>query len=252
MICIIRTEFMKLRRLNILLIGMTGMAFPAILSVFTQTVTVPEAQIQDFNFTILFNHTIWNSTTTFMPVIFTLVGGYLINREYKDDTLKNIFTIPISFYKLIFGKLIAMGIISILFGFYSFVVTLIVGFITGINGLNPFVLRNSFLQMTSISLCTYISVLPIIAFTGRKRDAFMGGVVVSFLFGYSSMFIKDVTLRSLYPILSGLTIIRFDTQTYMSTTESGNLTISVLTMTAILLFTGTLILMSYPGKVSHT
>lgn len=248
MICIIRTEFMKLRRLHILIIGIIGMAFPAILSVFTQKVTIPEAQIQDFNFTVLFNHTIWNSTTTFMPVIFTLVGGYLINREYKDDTLKNIFTIPVSFHKLIFGKLIAMGIISILFGFYSFIVTLIVGFITGLNGLNPYVIRNSFLQMTGISLCTYISVLPIIAFTGRKRGAFMGGVVVSFLFGYSSMFIKDVTLRSLYPILSGFTIIRFDTQAYMNTSESGNLTISVLTMTAILLFTGKLILMSYPGK----
>ncbi|MGC6176458.1 ABC transporter permease [Lacrimispora sp. 38-1] len=252
MIYIIRAEFMKLRRLHVLLIGMIGMAFPAILSVFTQSVTIPEAKIQDFNFTVLFNHTIWNSTTTFMPVIFTLVGGYLINREYKDDTLKNIFTIPISFHKLVLGKLIAMGIISILFGFYSFIVTLIVGFITRINGLNPTVLQNSFLQMTGISICTYISVLPIIAFTCRKRDAFMGGVVVSFLFGYSSMFIKDVTLRSLYPILSGLTIIRFNTQTYMNTAESGNLTISILTMAAILLFTGMLILMPYPRKALYT
>ena len=87
MICIIKAEFIKLKRLHILLIGMIGMTFPSILSIFTQKVSIPEKQIRNFDFTTLFNHTLWNSTTIFMPVIFTLIGGYLINREYKDDTL---------------------------------------------------------------------------------------------------------------------------------------------------------------------
>lgn len=251
MLCIIRAEFRKLKRLHILLIGMIGMTFPAILSIFTQKVAIPEKQVENFDFTTLFNHTIWNSATMFMPVIFTLIGGYIINREYKDDTLKNIFTIPISFHQLIWGKLIAMGIISILFGFYSYAVTLIVGFITGLTGPEPTVLLRGMEQMTVISLCTYISVLPIIVFTSRKRDAFMGGVVVSFLFGYSSMFIKNATLRSMYPILSGLTIIRFDTKLYMNTSESGSFVISLFTMAVLLLLTSWLILMSYPGK-THT
>lgn len=251
MIGIIRAEFIKLKRLHILLIGMIGMSFPAILSIFTQKVTIPEKQIRNFDFTTLFNHTVWNSTTIFMPVIFTLMGGYLINLEYKNDTLKNLSTIPISFPRLIYGKLIAMSIISILLGYYSYFITLIVGSITGLTVPDLTALLKGFKQMTVLSLCTYISVLPIIVFTSRKQDAFMGGVVVSFLFGYFSMFIKNATLRSIYPILSGLTIIRFDTNQYMNTSGSGSFIISLITMAILLLLTNLLIIMSYSGN-AHT
>jgi ABC-2 type transport system permease protein/bacitracin transport system permease protein len=248
MICIIKAEFLKLKRLHILLIGMIGMTFPTILSIFTQNVIIPEKQIKNFDFITLYNHTVWNNTTMFMPVIFTLMGGYLINREYKDDTLKNLFTIPISFRRLIYGKLIAMGIISILLGYYSYFITLIISFITGLTVPVSTVLLRGFEQMTVISLSTYISVLPIIVFTSRKRDAFLGGVVVSFLFGYFSMFVKNATLRSMYPILSGLTIIRFDTKLYMNTSGSGSFAISLFTMAVVLLLTGRLILTSYSGN----
>lgn len=251
MIRIIKAEFIKLKRLHILLIGMIGMTFPSILSIFTQKVTIPEKQIGNFDFTTLFNHTVWNSTTIFMPVIFTLIGGSLINREYKDDTLKNLFTIPISFPRLIYGKLIAMGIISILLGYYSYFITLIVGFITGLTVPDFTALLKGFEQTTVISLCTFISVLPIIVFTSRKQDTFMGGVIVSFLFGYFSMFIKNATLRSIYPILSGLTIIRFDTNQYMNTSGTGSFAISLITMAILLLLTNLLIIMSYSGN-AHT
>ncbi|WP_097004557.1 ABC transporter permease [Lacrimispora amygdalina] len=250
MICIIKTEFIKLKRFNILLIGMIGMTFPAILSVFTQTVSTPEAQIQNFNISAMIDNTIWNNATIFMPVTFTLIGGYLINREYTDDTLKSIFTIPISFQNLIIGKLITMGIISVLFGFYSFLVTIIVGLVTGITGLSAAILLKGLIQMPALALCTFISVLPIITFTSRKRDAFMGGVIISFLFGYSSMFIKNVTLRSLYPILSGLTVIQFDTRIYMNTAEPANLFISVLTLAVVLLLTSQIILFTDPPEKS--
>ena len=248
MISIIKTEFIKLKRFHILLIGMIGMTFPAILSVFTQSVSTPEAQIQNFNISALLDNTIWNNATIFMPVTFTLIGGYLINREYTDDTLKNIFTIPVSFQNLILGKLITMSILSVLFGFYSFLVTIIVGLVTGITGFSAVVLLKGLLQMPGMALCTFISVLPIITLTSRKRDAFMGGVIISFLFGYCSMFIKNATLRSLYPILSGLTVIQFDTRIYMNTTEPANLFMSVITLAAVLLLTSEIILLSGPPQ----
>ncbi|MDW2797740.1 ABC transporter permease [Clostridium boliviensis] len=246
MFCIIKTEFIKLKRFHILLIGMIGMTFPAILSVFTQTVSTPESQIKNFNISAMIDNTIWNNATIFMPVTFTLIGGYLINREYTDDTLKNIFTIPINFQNLIIGKLITMSILSVLFGFYSFLITIIVGLVTGITGLSTTILLKGLIQMPGIALCTFISVLPIITFTSRKRDAFMGGVIISFLFGYSSMFIKNATLRSIYPILSGLTVIRFDTGIYMNTAEPANLFMSILTLAVVLLLTSQIILFTNP------
>ena len=64
MLRIIKTEFEKLKRLHILLIGM---AFPAILSVFTQAVVTEEGKVHNFDFAALMGSSIWNSVTIFMP-----------------------------------------------------------------------------------------------------------------------------------------------------------------------------------------
>lgn len=248
MLRIIKTEFLKLKRFHILLIGLIGMTFPAILSVFTQAVATGEAKKQYFDLSALFNSTIWNSATIFMPVIFTLIGGYLINREYTDNTLKNILPVPVSFQRLLLGKLLAMGILSVLFGLYSYVVTLVVGLLFGITGLSAAVLFNGFLQMLGTAAFTYTAILPIIAFTSRKPGIFMGGVIVSFLFGYSAMFIKNATMRSLYPILSGLTVMRFDTATFMNTSEPGNLTLSMVSLAVMLLLAIAIVIFTNPPQ----
>ncbi|WP_145972755.1 ABC transporter permease [Acetobacterium woodii] len=91
---------------------------------------------------------------------------------------------------LLFGKLLAMGILSVLFGLYSYAVILAVGLLSGISGLSLAFLFTGLLQMVGISVCTYIAVLPIIAATSRRPEIFMGGVIVSFLFGYSAMFLR--------------------------------------------------------------
>lgn len=240
---IIQTEFLKLKRFHILLIGLIGMTLPAILSVFTQAVATPETVTGNFVFSSLFSSAIWNGTTIFMPVVFTLIGGYLINREYTDNTLKSILPIPISMKHLLCGKLLTMGILSVLFGIYSYAVTLVVGLICGIAGLNATVLFTRFFQMIGAAVFTYIAILPIIAFTSRKPGRYLGGVIAAFLFGYSAMFMKQVTLRSLYPILAGLTVMGFDTRTFMNTSESGNLFLSILALAFMLLLAAIIVLL---------
>lgn len=237
MVRMIKAELYKLKRFHILIIGFIGMTLPAILSIVTQKVIRSEARIQNFDFSDLINSTIWNQSTIFMPVIFTLIGGYLINREYTDDTLKNIIPVPISFRYLLFAKLITMGILSALFGLYSYGITLIVGLSESLLGLNFKVISVGLFQMMAISILVYIAVLPIIAFTARKPDAFMGGVIIAFLYGYSSMFVKEHTMRSLYPILSGLTIIGFDTESFMNTTEPGSIPLAILSLIMMMLLT---------------
>lgn len=250
MLCIIKTEFLKLKRFLILLIGLIGMSFPSILSVFTQMVASPESTIHNFDFSALFSSTIWNSTTIFMPVIYTLIGNYLIHREYTDDTLKNILVIPISFKRLLFGKLLAMGLLSVLFGLYVYAVTLIVGLLSGVKGMSITILITGLLQILGSSVFTYIAIMPVIAVTSRRRQSFMGGVILSFLFGYCAMFIKHVTIRSIYPILSGLTIIRFDMETFMNTSKPGSLTLSVLSLLTMLLLTATIVMLTNPQQIA--
>lgn len=245
---LMKTEFEKLKRFHILLVGLIGMAFPAILAVFTQAVVMEEAKVQNFNFAALINSSIWNGVTIFMPVIFTLIGGEMINREYKDNTLKSLLPVPVTFRRLVFGKLLAMGIISVLFGFYCFVITLIVGLLTGVPGLEIPVLFTGLVQMLGIAICTYISVLPVIAFTSNLPGAFMGGVVFSFLVGYCAMFIKNTVGRSLYPMLAGLNLIGFDTKVFMNTKEPSIPALSFLSLAVMLLLTIGIVFLTNPPQ----
>ena len=56
----------------------------------------------------------------------TLISGYIIDRERTDDTLKNIITIPISFRKLLVGKLITVGCMAIALSVIEFLFTMVV------------------------------------------------------------------------------------------------------------------------------
>ena len=68
------------------------------------------------------------------PMCITLISGYMISREYTDDTLKNIETLPISFQKLLAGKLIVSAILSLFLGAVCFAFTVIANFIMGYDG----------------------------------------------------------------------------------------------------------------------
>jgi len=222
MLSIVLTEFQKIKRYHILLIGIIGMTLSPILGIITQNVAIEEAKNPNFNISALVDSTIWNNATIFMPIIFTLIGGYLINREYTDDTLKNILAVPISFPKLLTGKLTAIGLLSLILGVYSFAITIIVGVCAGLPGMDIFVLARGLFYMAGISFCIYIAVLPIIALCGRMPGLFMGGSIIAFVLGYCSMFFKSGVLRNIYPFLAAFTVIGFDTASYINSTSDAS------------------------------
>ena len=52
---------------------------------------------------------IWNNLVLIYPATIVLIAGYMIDRERTDHTLKNILTIPISFRKMLIGKLVVIS-----------------------------------------------------------------------------------------------------------------------------------------------
>ena len=56
-----------------------------------------------------------------------MIGGWLIDRENTNDTMKNLLTVPVSYPKLLGGKLIVTIFLSILFGIYSVAITVLTG-----------------------------------------------------------------------------------------------------------------------------
>lgn len=247
MIAIIKTEFQKMKRYHILLVGIIGMTIAPVLSVLTQAVATEEGRLADFDFTSLINSSVWNNAILFMPIVFTLTGGYLINREYTDNTLKSVFTVPVSFRKLLTGKLLTTALLAILSGVYSFAVTVLTGLITELTGLTFSTVLSGVFQMILLSLCIYLVVVPIIAICSRKQGLFLGGAIAAFVFGYCSMLFQSGILRNLYPFLAAFAVIRFDPTAFMDTRESGSCLLGALSLGTVFILSLVLVLISKPA-----
>lgn len=230
MYAIIKTEFLKIKRYHILLIGLIGMFCSPLLQLFSQMVMTPEARNPHFDFPALVNATIWGNAQIFMPVMFTLIGGYLMNREYTDDTLKNILTVPVPFKKFLAGKLAAVGLLAIAMGVYSFLAAVIVGLFAGLSGFGGLILIKGLLQTAGLSIAIYIVVLPLIGFCCRRPGLFMSGSVFAFLAGYAVLFFKQGLLRNIYPFSAALTLIGFDTASYSGASDKGSIPLGIVSL----------------------
>lgn len=235
MLSIIRTEFLKIKRYHILLVGIIGVACSPLLQLFSQAVMAEEYKNPHFDFAAFVDATIWGSATIFMPVLITLIGGYLINREYVDDTLKNILTVPFSFRRFLLGKLAAIGLMAVMMGVYGIVTTLIVGVCAGLSDISVPVLVRGTLQMTGLAVGVYIVVLPIIILCSQRQGRFMSGSMAAFIAGYCCMFFKEGLVRELYPFSAALTMIGFDTADWAGTNGKGNVLLGGLSLGLMLL-----------------
>jgi ABC-type transport system involved in multi-copper enzyme maturation permease subunit len=198
---IITTEFEKIKRYNILWIGIVAVLFSALLAVFQLTTSNGSDPMTYESFA---NGVIWNNFSLVFPFGIALIGGYLINREYTDQTLKNILTVPISLRKLLTGKLIALGGITVMLSLFSFICTLVLGLVFCHIGISAALIGKSLAQILIVDLCCYIAVLPIVAYFGRKKNSFLTGVGVAFVYGFCGVFVAGRNLTDFYPITAGL------------------------------------------------
>ena len=116
---ILKGEWRKLRRCQILLVGSVALTLCPVVQYGTQLIINPEMRDQNFDFVKLFANVIWGNTQIFLPISLVMIGGWLIDRENTNDTMKNLLTVPVAYPKLLGGKLIVTIFLSILFGIYS-------------------------------------------------------------------------------------------------------------------------------------
>lgn len=206
MIRIVKTEFYKLKRYHILWAGVALMLLSVLLTLFTSMAN--DGSVWDFAY--LTEQVIKNNMSMIFPMCICLVAGYMISREQTDDTLKNILTIPISFKKLLTGKLIVCGIVSIIFGLICSLFTIIAEIIVVFPGFEISLVLKAILQITAVNFFLYLAVLPIIILTCRKAGRFLVGVIIAFVYGYGGIFAAgNMTLANLYPITASLGMVGY-------------------------------------------
>lgn len=249
---IMQTEWRKLRRCQILLVGIVALALCPVAQYGTQLVVNPEIRDPSFDFIHLFANVVWGNTQVFLPISLVMIGGWLIDRENTHDTMKNLLTIPVSYPKLLVGKLAVTALLSLLFGLYSVAVTVLTGTLTGLPGLTLGVILQQGGQVVAAALTTFLVCMPMILMFGQMRGAYLGGSILTFFLGYCILFFKSGFLLSAYPFSAALVLAGFDMQAYNGATQSPSIPLALLGMAAVIALTAVLLLVSRPSSKGAT
>lgn len=201
MIRIIQTEFHKLKRYHILWAGIALMLLSVLLTLFTSMAN--DGSVWDFAY--LTEQVIKNNMSLIFPMCISLIAGYIISREQTHDTLKNILTVPISFKKLLTGKLFVCGVLSIFFGLICSLFTIIAELLSGFPGFSFALALQSIVQISVVNFLLYLAVLPIVVLSSKTSKGFLAGAIVAFVYGYGGMFAAgNMSLANMYPITATL------------------------------------------------
>lgn len=207
----IMLELKKLRRCSMIWVGAVTMVCAPLLGILQQTSM--NEPLENYGFCDLINSTVWYNMGLFMPVTLTLIGGYMIHREYVDDMLKSLFTIPVSYKKMMSGKILTLLVLTVLYSAYSFAVTAALSRLFFPVGFTSSALFHGFLQIVGMGICICIAVLPIVAWCGGRKNRFFAGSILAFLYGFFSIPIAGHNLQDFYPVSAGLSIIRYSGDT---------------------------------------
>lgn len=206
MLRIIKTEIWKLKRYHIIWAGVLLMLLSVLLTLFTTTAM--DGTVWTFPF--FAEQIIKNNVTTIFPMCISLIAGYIISREEKDDTLKSIMTVPVSYCSLLWGKLIICALLSLLLGIVSSVFTVAAGVFMGFPEFSAASILQTFVQIIFNCLFLYIAVMPVIAIAVRIPNGHMVGAIIAFVYGYGGMFAGgNAMLSNIYPVMASLGMINY-------------------------------------------
>lgn len=243
---LIQSEWRKMRHCQILLVGIIAVTLCPVIQYGSQLIVAPEYRDANFDFVRLFANVIWGNTQIFLPISFVMIGGWLIDRESVNDTLKNILTVPVSMPKLLLAKLTVTGVLALLFGLYSVVVTVLTGIIVGLSGLSASVLLYNGAQVILAAFTSFLVCTPMILIFGQIRGAYLGGAIFTFFLGYSMLFFKSGFLLSAYPFSAALILAGFDMAAYNGAVSAPDKALALGGILCVLMITA--VLLAYSSR----
>ncbi|HEY8422810.1 MAG TPA: ABC transporter permease [Thermoclostridium sp.] len=233
MFVLLKSELTKIKRYRLIYAGILLMLLSVVLTMITTT--AQDGRVWDYQ--ILYEQVIQQNMTMIFPMTITLIIGYIINREIRDDTLKNLITVPVKYSKILGSKLLLGCILSLIYGAFSWFFTLIAYKLLGFDGLTVKLFFKSFFQITVFNLFLYIGISPLIAITAKSGINHLMSVILAFVFGYAAMFVSgNKLLVNIYPVTAGGMIIGFRNHV-PAVKEMANPVLAAVSLTITLLIT---------------
>ncbi len=245
---LLKAELLKLRRCQILWVGLVALALCPLVQYGSQLIVEAEYRNPNYDFSTLFENVVWGNTQMFFPISLVMIGSWLIDRESTHDTLKNIMTIPVSMPKMLGAKLFWVGIFAVLLGIYSVGVTLITGLTVGLSGLTVEVFFHGGTQIRVGSSDDLFGLYAADLDFWADPRGISGGSILAFFLGYSMLFFKGGILASIYPFSAALILVGFDMSGYAGTTTAPNPLLAVIGVGIMVLWAVLLLLMSSNKK----
>ncbi|WP_166243313.1 ABC transporter permease [Paenibacillus turpanensis] len=179
MVNLLLAELLKLKRSKMMLISMIGSAvapFMVVVASYIHMTTKQPAKPVVFE-QLFFETNLYTLLVIGVP-LYGVVTAYLINREFIEDTLKSLLTIPVSRFMFLASKLVLLLGWMLLLTLLAWSLTLGLGALLGFDGLSSALVAGSFrrfvigglllfaLSTPTVLICLWMkSYVPTIIFT---------------------------------------------------------------------------------------
>ncbi|GAB2571905.1 ABC transporter permease [Gracilibacillus alcaliphilus] len=160
MVNLVLAELLKLKRSSMFVISILGSVVAPFVVVIATFLNEPSTPFQD----LFYNVNLYTVLIIGVP-LYGVVTTYLFNREYVEDTLKNLFTIPVSRISFIMSKMLLLFLWIMFLTAIAWALTLFLGWLTQFDGLTVDLLLASIRQFAVGGLLLFILSTPIILVT---------------------------------------------------------------------------------------
>lgn len=170
---ILYCECLKLKRSKIIKIGFSGTLIVPLLVIFNSLQRYFKSTDNAVDLFGLYDSAIMFLMLLFAPLFLSVIGTYLISREYSENTLKTIFAVPISRTAFLTGKFFVLFIATMSFMLISwlniFILAAICNLFWNITQIT-FVSAVFFLiKMLSAGILLYMTIAPVIYLSIRNK-----------------------------------------------------------------------------------
>ncbi len=148
-------EIMKLKRSSTVWLSILMVSVSPLLNILIYFNAHVRLQVFDNNIIML------NIILVF-PFLYGIIITYLFNREYQEDMMKTLLTVPVSKNNLIFSKIILLIMWSMLLGICSSLITVILGSFIGISQINISSILDIFLVNLKTCIIYVLCMIPIV------------------------------------------------------------------------------------------
>lgn len=145
-----------------------------------------------------------------LALVRMIIGGYIIDREYTQNTQKNLFTIPVRWSRVIKAKVLVAFSLSIWIGLFSNIVLILTGMVMNCSQIAITDIWKIVISNFISPVCVLVGTLPIILWFSKAKGKYLWGATLSLLLGVSGVFVANGRAVNWHPITYCFSFIQCD------------------------------------------